>query len=77
MNRSGDHPAATKRAPRARRWRWGAGALLHTREGEDPPGQPLHHLGLWVLLQLGVWVVVGVVLGRDLLLFGKVLSFIS
>jgi hypothetical protein len=36
-----------------------------------------HPLGLWVLLQLGVWVVVGVVLGRDLLLFDKVLSFIS
>jgi hypothetical protein len=35
-----------------------------------------HHLGLWVLLQLGVWVVVGVVLRRDLLLFDKVLSFI-
>src|SRR5215211_77293 len=34
----------------------GARTLLHTSEGEDPLGQLLHHLGLWVLLQLGVWV---------------------
>src|SRR5829696_1042741 len=32
----------------------GARALLHARKGEDPPGKLLHHLGLWVLLQLGV-----------------------
>src|SRR5215208_5445553 len=28
--------------------------LLHARKGEASPGQLLHHLGLWVLLQLGV-----------------------
>src|SRR5918998_1380426 len=36
------------------RHRDGARALLHAGKGEDPLGQLLHHLGLWVLLQLGV-----------------------
>jgi hypothetical protein len=32
----------------------GARTLLHARKSEDPLSQLLHHLGLWIVLQLGV-----------------------